>query len=372
MQEISEGVKKKKYNILYTSCFASLRRGGQKSLHLLLKHLDKDRFTPFLIVPRAGEFSEEAASSGIKVFILPFPAIRFFNLFHVISRLIRLYGLVKEEGIDLIHTESPRETFYAGVVGKILCIPVVLHLRVSDSLRWMDRMLYYMTDCLIAVSRSAARRFETIGAKDRVKVVYNGVDTDVFRPSADRSDAGVLRVGYFGRIERRKGIDVLVRAAGRLAERVQLIITGEGDGRYLEELKKSAAGADVIFKDYKRDIRQDIAGVDAVVLPSLREEGLSRIVIESMAMGKVVVASDLLSSREALGREAEEFLFPAGDDLKLAFILGRLAEDRHALREVKEKLRKRSEVFFDIRKNTGEIERIYGSLLSGHGGKGIP
>ncbi|NOZ70091.1 MAG: glycosyltransferase family 4 protein [Deferribacteres bacterium] len=355
-----------KYNILYTSCFASLRRGGQKSLHLLLKHLDKKRFTPFLIVPHAGELSEEAGRSGVKVFILPFPAIRVFNLFRIISRLVSLYGLIRKEGIDLIHTESPRETFYAGVAGKISRIPVVLHLRVSDSSHWLDRILCRLADCMIAVSRSAARRFETIGAMDRVRIVYNGVDTDVFRPpDSNGSDTGLLRVGYFGRIERRKGIEVLVRAAGRLAGRVKLVIMGEGDGRYLDELKESAAGADVIFKDYKGDIREDIAGVDAVVLPSLKEEGLPRIMIESMAMGKIVVASDLLSTREALGGGLEEFLFPPGDHMRLASILGKLAENRQVIHEMKGKLRGRAESVFDIRRNTRQIERIYDSLRLG-------
>ncbi|GBD95997.1 MAG TPA: glycosyltransferase family 1 protein [Nitrospirae bacterium] len=357
-------MKKAKYNILFTSCFSSLRGGGQRSLYLLIKHLDKERFTPFLIVPGRDELSEEITKSGVKIFVLPFPRIRSFNLFLTVSRLINLWRIIKKERIDLIHTESPRETFYAALAGKLCRLPVILHLRVSDSFLWLDRILFNIADSMIAVSQSAANRFKLIDKKDKIRVVYNGVELDMFRPLTKYEDNEFLRIGYFGRVEKRKGIEVLVRAVSRLSEKVELIIMGDGDRQYLEELKSLSVNTNVVFKDYKRDILDDIAAVDVVVLPSFKGEGLSRIIIESMAMGKTVIASDLSANKEALGEDLKEFLFPAGDDLELASIIEKIIKNRQILRDMREKVRSRAEHFFDIKKNTKEIEKLYNSLMA--------
>ncbi len=357
-------MKRVKYNILFTSSLSSLRRGGQRSLYLLVKHLDKERFTPFLIVPRKDELSEEITKSGVKIFILPFPRIRSFNLFPAISRLINLWKIIKKERIDLIHTESPRETFYAALAGKLRRVPVILHLRVSDSFLWLDKILYNLADCMIAVSQSAANRFKLKDKKDKIRVVYNGVELDIFRPSGKYEDNEFLRIGYFGRIDKRKGIEVLIRAVGRFGKKVELIIMGDGDRQYLEELKKLTVNTNVIFKDYKRNIPDDIAVVDVVVLPSFKGEGLSRIIIESMAMGKTVIASDLSANREAMGKDLKEFVFPAGDDSKLASIIEKIIKNRRILHDMGKKTRSRAECFFDIKKNTKEIERIYNAMMA--------
>jgi glycosyltransferase involved in cell wall biosynthesis len=119
----------------------------------------------------------------------------------------------------------------------------------------------------------------------------------------------------------------------------------------------------VLFKPYAPDIRDEIAGMDVVVLPSVRSEGLSRILIESMAMGIVVAASALPENQEAVGENLCEFLFPAGDYRALAALLERLRDNRNILIEKKPEMRKRAELLFDAEKNTKAVEAVYESLL---------
>ncbi|MBU1853375.1 MAG: glycosyltransferase family 4 protein [Candidatus Omnitrophica bacterium] len=353
----------RKYNILYTSSFSSLKGGGQRSTYLLIKYLDKEKFTPFLALPEEGEFSREMQKLKVKTFIISFSRIKSLNVISIIRDFCRLWTVIKGMDIDIIHTESPRQTIYAGIIGKILKVPVIMHLRVSESSPWLDWMLYRTTDRMIAVSQCVSKRFNFIDAGDRVKVIYNGVELDTFTPSDRYGEDEFLKVGYFGRIERRKGIEILIGAVRKVREKINLTIMGDGDRQYLEELKALCGGANVIFKDYKKDIIDEIRGGDVTVLPSLKGEGLSRIIIESMAMGKTVIISDLYSNREALGDDFEEFIFPPGDVSGLAAIIEKILDNRQILYENKSILRKRAEEFFDIRKNTLEIEKLYDSVL---------
>lgn len=356
---------KQRYNILFTSCFSSLRGGGQRSLYLLIKYLDKDRYKPFLIVPQEDELSEETAKLGAEIFVLPFPRIRSFNIFPPVQSLFAFRRIVKKNRIDLIHTESPRELFYAAMVKMISRVPVIFHARVSDSLPWLDKMLYHLPDYIIAVSQATTNRFKLMNNQDKIRVIHNGVELDIFTPATNNYDQNrSFRVGYFGQIQRRKGIEVLIKAMNRINKEAELVIMGDGDRQYLEELKDLSNGVNVMFKDYKQNILEYIAMTDVVVLPSNLPEGLSRTIVESMAMGKLVIASDLLSNKEALGKELAEFVFPVGDDKKLADILQGITDDKRILHSMKEKIRSRAESFFDIRKNTDEIERVYDTMIN--------
>lgn len=357
-----QNVRENKYNILYTSSFGSLRGGGQRSTRLLIKYLNKNNFTPILIVPEEGELSQAIRKLGVKVFIISFPRLRSLNIIAVIKAFFSLYFIIRKEKINLIHTESPRQTAYAGIIVKIVRIPVIMHLRVSESETWLDKILYRLVDSVITVSKTVTNRLSFVKQYKNVPMVYNSVELDTFIPIPTINN-GALKIGYFGRIHRGKGIDTLVKAVQQLGNNIALVIMGDGDNEYLKELQHISADANIYFKGYKKDIRNDIAGVDVVVLPSIRGEGLSRIIIEAMAMGKTVVASDQPSNIEALGEEQKEFIFPAGDDKKLAEIIEKIVNNRKILIDNSKICRKRAEQCFDVKKNTKEIEKIYFLLL---------
>jgi len=355
---------KREYNILYTSSFSSMQGGGQRSTYLLIKYLNRDRFCPFLVVPDEGELSKEVERLGVKTFTVGFERIKSFNIIGIIKDLLKIIKVIRDNRINIIHTESPRQTIYCGIAAKIFKIPLVMHLRVSDSSLFLDRILYFFSDYMIAVSLAVKERFEGIGNENKVGVVYNSVNLDEFTPT-DRKDiinSDVLKIGYFGRIEERKGIDVLIKAVKHTNKEIKLIIQGEGDSNYTHKLKSLADGIKVEFRDYKKDIRPDMMNVDIVILPSIKGEGLPRIIIEAMAMGKLVIASDLKSNREALGG-GYEFFFPVGDDKALASLIIKVSENRAIIYEKKAVLRARAENLFDVRKNTEMTEEIYNKIL---------
>jgi len=350
-----------KINILYITCFGSLRGGGQRSLYLLIKHLDKERFCPSLIVPEAGDVKDAVEALGVKVFVLPPTRLRSLRIGGIRRTLWELRRIIEETQAHLISTDSVRETFYARRAGRSRGVPVLLHLRVTDSPAWVDGMLYGLVDRMIAVSHAAAGRFRDRDKKGKVCVVYNGADLQALQPAPARPPDGRLRIGYFGRLHARKGIDTLIKAVRRLeAAPVSLHIFGEGEKAYERYLKKLASGNDrIVFEGYVQDVPKRIRGLDLVALASRRTEGLSRALIEAMALGRPVIVSDVPSNPELVGDDLRSFVFRHDDDADLARILKDLYRNPQRLRDVGLQARRRAEVFFDLIKNTRQIEEVY-------------
>ena len=353
----------RKYNILYTSSYSTMQGGGQRSMYLLIKHLDRSKYTPFLVMPEEGELTEEIRKLGVKIYAILLPRARSLNIIKIVAALLSLMICIRDSRIDLIHVDAPRETLFAGIAGKLLGVPVVCHLRVSDSEIWLDKILYRLADCFIAVSHAVARRFSSIDNKGKVNVVYNGVELNTCSMRPVRSKSSCLRIGYFGRIDRGKGIDTLISSVKLLKENVEILIMGGGDEAYISELRNMTEGINSIFKEYKPNIMNEIMSVDVVVLPSYAE-GLSRVIIESMALGTVVVASDIPENREALGEQLSQFVFPVGSSDGLKKILKGIIENKSILDEKVDILRKCAGKYFDIRKNTRQVETLYDSLVA--------
>ncbi len=142
------------------------------------------------------------------------------------------------------------------------------------------------------------------------------------------------------------------------------MIMGSGDEAYLAALKILAKeDSRIEFKTYKQDVRDEINSVDIVVLPSIEGEGLSRIIIEAMSLGKIAVVSDNPENLEAIGEDLKEFSFKAGDDQDLIRILKKIQDDRNIKETVGKLSRERVETFFDAKKNTRLIEDVYASIL---------
>ncbi len=366
-----------KIPILYITCFGSMQGGGQKSLYLLIKHLDKERFRPFLVVPQAGALKDAVERLGVEVFVLPLGRLRSLN----ISRTLRGYRtfgrIIDETQAHIVSTDSVRETFYARLACRRRGASVLLHLRVADINRWLDRMLYASSDALIAVSHAAADRFNGMDKESKVTVVYNGVELDSLLPAPPRPPDGRLRIGCFGRLEPRKGIDVLIRAVARLKARpLSIHLFGDGEAAYERHLKRLAAGDDRIhFEGFVEDAADRMRQMDAVVLASRRGEGLSRAVIEAMALARPVIVSDIPSNPELVGSDQEAFIFRNNDDAELARLLDGILKQPDVLIEAGRRARCRAEAFFDLEKNTRRIEEIYDRVAQhkpGRSSGGVP
>jgi glycosyltransferase involved in cell wall biosynthesis len=177
----------------------------------------------------------------------------------------------------------------------------------SAARRTVDRALRRWTEEYIANSNDVAEfvaRAHGVSA-DRVTVIRNGIDQSIFFPESDapRDREGPARLGAVGRLIPEKGLDVLLAAMPEIVATQPVELTVVGDGPERMALQQMARGFPVLFAGYKSaqsDVASFLRSLDVFIMPS-RWEGLPNALLEALACGIPVVATDVPGMAEAAG-----------------------------------------------------------------------
>ena len=240
----------------------------------------------------------------------------------------RVARLLRHERFDLLHVHEPLTPLVPWSALRFASVPVVgtFHVyrehghRLYSLGRLVLRSLIEHIDFRIAVSEAAYRTVSRY-FPGRYEVVPNGIDFDAFaaprpRPAALATDRP--HVLYVGRLERRKGVEYLVRAmAGvqRVVPRARLVVAGDGpDRRHLMAVAREC-GTDATFlgRVANADLPAFIQASDIVCSPALGGESFGIVLLEAMACGRPIVASRI-DGYVGLAGDADCGLFaPPGD-----------------------------------------------------------
>jgi glycosyltransferase involved in cell wall biosynthesis len=212
-------------------------------------------------------------------------------------------------------------------------------------LRW-EHPLLHACDRVIAVSDALARSLRRwFGVpRQRIDVVYNGVDTERFRPDPERGAAIRKGLGlgqddvmvlFLSHVTRQKGLHILLRALPRIRATgppVRVVVAGVGD--YLADgqalAQRLGLSSHVVFVGEVPHERapEYLAASDVFVLPTLRQEGLPFALLEAMAAQKPVLVSRIGGVTSVLHDGVNGLLVRPGDPDALAQGLMRLLADR--------------------------------------------
>ena len=350
--------------ILYVSGHADVTGGGQISLLLLLKYLDRGRFLPLVLCPCEGEVARRARDLGARVYLLG--AAPSMDSLSALGHALTLRKHARTLGAAVVHCDTIYAALMSGFGVMGLRVPVIFHARSAESGGVFDLILPPVCARILCVSRATARRFST-HSSSKVEVVYNGVDLSELRPGAGRK---VLReklgiaedafvVGYAGQILKLKGLDVLIQAFARLRAEfatASLLIAGRGRD---EATLRAAAGDGVHFLPFSDSMPEFYSALDVFALPTRLHEGLSRSLIEAMACAVPSVATPLGGNAETLVDGETGYFVPAQDEDAL---YGRL-RDLSLAPKVRGRMgtaaRKRAERLFDAAACTRAVERLY-------------
>jgi glycosyltransferase involved in cell wall biosynthesis len=365
------------FNILYLSSFGSTGRGGQESLFHLVTNLDRKTFHPHVNLPAEGDLAKRLGGKGIEVTILGFPRVFQFRADTTVRALYSLLKLVNEHAIHLIHTDGPRNTFYAGLVAKIKSVPLIWHVRASNPDTY-DRLLYHLSTKLILVANSLRSRFDWVEENHKFVTIYNGIDLSEFRTTTSlgriraeyRISDNALLITLIARVERLKGQEYLIEACGRLKgilKDFRVLLVGEiVDAPYLKECREKAdqLGIEdrVTFTGYQNRISHILNETDIFVLPSLFE-AFPRSLIEAMGVGKPVVVTNVGGCLEAVEDGVSGFIVPAGDPQAIADRIYRLAVDSKLRLRLGKAARMRAEERFSIQWNVKQTQELYQEIL---------
>lgn len=253
--------------------------------------------------------------------------------------LRRLTQLCKLRGVTVWHGHDYKSNLYGLLISRVHRMQLVttVHGWVKHTSR---TPLYYAVDrwCLkrygrvLAVSADLERRCLEIGVKrDRLTLIENAIDTDVFQRKSKDRVSGRLRIGAVGRLSEEKGFELLIEAVERLITKghdLELAIAGEGDLREsLQARIQASACADRIeLLGFHSDTVQLFESFDIFCLSSLRE-GLPNVVLEAMAMEVPVLATRSGGMQEFAHDGEDALLCDPGSTDELERGLTRLCED---------------------------------------------
>jgi glycosyltransferase involved in cell wall biosynthesis len=289
------------------------RAGTENQLLLMIKQLDRDRITPYLCLldgddPMTRELLPE------KCPVLQLGVRRLLSV-GALRQAFEFWQFLRREKINVVQTYFPDSTRFAAPIAKVAGVNAVFGSRRNIG-HWMTprdvriARFYnrFFIDRIVANSKAARESVieqEGIGP-DRVVVVPNGIDLNRFKhiPPWQPKPSGVPRkIGMVGNLREVKGPDLFIRAASLVLKdhpETQFEIAGAGDPTHYQQLiNELGITNSVCLRGPVSDVPSFLSTLDVAVLPS-RAEGLSNALMEYMAAGRPIVATDVGGNGELI------------------------------------------------------------------------
>ncbi|HEY2989029.1 MAG TPA: GT4 family glycosyltransferase PelF [Candidatus Binatia bacterium] len=319
--------------------------------------------------------------------------VRTLRSHRFIKEQIRCAADMRRNHIQLVHTYGFYPNVFAIPAARLARVPIViasirdtLTLDLSPMRCRAQQFVCRLADCILVNATAIRRRLISEGYnRDKIHVIKNGIDLSRFvrRPdnSGLRSEFGLSPstplVIVLSRLSKIKGIEYFLEAAAILAQRfddARFLIVGDlkDDPAYRAQLERLAidlgVGQRVIFTGFRLDVAELLSEANVSVLPSLTE-GLSNTLLESMAAGLPVVATNVGGNSEIVEDGITGFLVPPKDPGALAQSISALLANRETARRFGEAGRERVAQHFSLERMVAATEDLYLRLLGKASGR---
>lgn len=279
-------------------------QGGIKDhVITLIKGLDKNKYRAIVVAPPSKELEQ-----ALLIFEHSFIPLGWDNkTLNKIKLIKRISKIINSYQVDIMHTHG----YKIDIIGKAALHLSNKQVKVITTLhnfypkkfnnpivRFGMDLLYRRSDHIITVS-NALKNHINLKRKEKVSVIYNGVDVNQSLSPNERYSVSEKRakiIGTVARLSSEKGIDILIRAFSQLKHKfsyLELIIVGSGPREEaLRQLVKSLNLTESIyFTGWQQETTKCLEKIDIFVMPS-RSEGLSIATIEAMMAKKPIVATN--------------------------------------------------------------------------------
>lgn len=165
---------------------------------------------------------------------------------------------------------------------------------------------------IITVSENCKKVLINHSKFKRIKVIYNGIDANFKQSKKINVKSNKIRISYFGKIEERKGLHLLVEALNELKfKSVVLNIYGDGEEKYKNKLvlKNNKKKFNLHFHKPVHDITKFLSSTDILVLPSIKFESFGMVLIEAMRQKVPVICSDSGGMKEIVRNNINGLMF---------------------------------------------------------------
>ncbi len=347
--------------------------GGEIALLNLARHLDPRRYVPVVIVFSDGPVVKQLRDAGIETHLVPLDAevvetrkdsigarslLQLGRIVSALGFIRKLRRCIRQIQPDLVHTNSLKSDLLGGFAARWAGVPLIWHLRdrvADDYLPWkVVRVFRFLSrrvpHFIIAVSRGSLETLLPQGTSvypGNMRVVYDGTP-DLEELPASHDDPPVPGtaplIAIVGRISRWKGQHIFIRAAARVLKRfpeARFQIIGSamfGQEPYELEVRQLARELNVAdkieFTGFRNDIKEMIGRLDLLVHASITGEPFGQVVMEGMAQGKPIIATNGGGMPEVIEQGVTGLLVPMADDVAMAHAMETFLSDPVAARRV--------------------------------------
>ncbi|ASZ13143.1 glycosyltransferase family 4 protein [Chitinophaga pendula] len=354
--------------------------GGESHVLDLVANLDKEQYEPVVL-----SFTDGPMIQALEKMQIPAHVIASEKPFDI-SVWKRVKQLLIDERIDLVHVHGTRANTNVLWAARNLKLPVIytvhgwsfhggLHPLMKKARIAAEKFITSRAQVNICVSESNRQTGQKAFGKLDAVVVPNGVNLQRFDPQANYADVkkayGIpedhLVVGYIVRMTYQKDPVSMIHAFAevhKLMPNMTLLMVGEGELKQTAIDTANALGLSdyIVFDNFRQDVPAVLNAVDIYCLPSLWE-GFPIGVLEAMAMGKAVIASDVDGTREAVRHEENGLLVPAKNVTALANAIMQLASDVALRERLAQSARNTILAEYNVAGMTRKIEAVYRDLI---------
>ncbi len=347
--------------------------GAERQMELLATHLKPLGFEVSLAYGMYSTLAEKKAENEAayaRTFLLPVLHKHDPRHYHYLKQLLR------EEKFDLLHIHlwNPGACRYAFWAGHHAKTPIVTTEHDPFELKGFKRLIkdhcLRKTDRIIAISNDNFGQLSELvdHAEGRVFQIHNGIELRPFLDNQDKAsldvENGSIVITCVAEMHTRKGHKFLIEAFLRLQKEypmLQLVLVGMGPIE--NELKQRyGANSHIHFLGWRKDIPQILRASDIFVLPSLREAfGLS--IVEAMASGVPVVATDTGGARDIVENGKSGLLVPPGDSDSLLRAIKTLLDNPGQRHDMAKNGLERAKTHFTAERMAKETVELYQFLL---------
>ncbi len=370
----------KQKKILFIYPYTDMHTGSPRSMIDLADALDKEAYISAILTPEMGEVSKKAGELGIKTYFDKSVSLSGNNILGFINNFLWFIFFLKKHKINLIHLNGPGWRESAVLSAGFLNIPVILHIRnhyPSEDVK--GNFNFKIAKKIVIISQSMTPIFENCPeAQKKIICIYNGIDIKQFSPKkVDLScrfqdKHRYFIVGFVGQISHRKGLDLLIKAAPSIISNfphVRFLIIG-ADGinepgltqTYMRVIERDNMMEYFDFLGKREDMPDVMNFIDLLVVPS-RKEPFGKVIVEAMACGKCVIASDAGGIPEIIDDQDNGLLFPNGDYNKLGQCIQTAISDNTLREQLALKGQMVARKKFSTDALIHNIQNLYASLI---------
>ncbi len=283
----------------------------------------------------------------------------------------------RENNCDIVHTTPDYAPFFINSNAKTVLtfhnyvLDGFMHpysttlqkLHYQTDLKWFIKRSLKQAEKITSVSDFTAQLVKgDLGFDGDIQVIPNGIDTDLFHPRSQNYNTKKIKVLFSGNLTLRKGAQWLPRIAEKFNDNIELLYTRGLNKTKLTIMEDNLRCIGAVLYE---DMPALYNSADVLLMPTVRE-GMSVAVLEAMACGLPVVATDCSSLPELIEHGRGGYLCPLGDVAEFAKKINTLAENPGLRKQMGEFNRSRVEERFTLKMMLGQYQYVFEEVRNSH------